>query len=39
MSSIGFYTITARRTPEGWRIEKLHLMGRILDEALFKKWG
>ena len=39
MSSVGFYTITARRTSEGWRIGKLHLEGRILDEALFEKWG
>jgi hypothetical protein len=39
MAAIGFYTVTARRTPEGWRIAKLHLRGRILDEDLFKQWG
>lgn len=39
MASIGLYTVTARRTPEGWRIAKLRLEGQILDPELHKKWG
>jgi len=39
MSSIGRYIVTACRTPEGWRIKKLRLEGRIIDPDLFKKWG
>ncbi|MGI9583962.1 MAG: nuclear transport factor 2 family protein [Acidimicrobiia bacterium] len=39
MSSIGLYTVNARRTPQGWGIAKLHLEGRILDPELFAKWG
>jgi hypothetical protein len=36
MGGIGVYTVYARRTAEGWRISKLRLEERILDETLRK---
>jgi hypothetical protein len=36
LSAIGVYTVDATRTPEGWRITKLHLDERILDPKLLE---
>jgi hypothetical protein len=36
LSAIGLYTVEATRTPEGWRIQKLHLDERILDPMLLE---
>ncbi|MFK7896383.1 MAG: nuclear transport factor 2 family protein [Myxococcota bacterium] len=37
MGGIGVYTLNAIRTPQGWRIKKLRLEERILDDALLKR--
>ena len=37
LSGVGLYTIEARRTGEGWRIEKLRLEERILDPDLLER--
>jgi hypothetical protein len=37
MSAIGLYTVEARRTSDGWRIQSLHLDERILEESLLKR--
>jgi len=37
MSAIGLYTVEARRTQGGWRIQSLHLDERILDENLLER--
>jgi hypothetical protein len=36
MSGVGLYTVHARRTPNGWRIARLHLDETILDESLLE---
>jgi hypothetical protein len=36
LSGVGLYTIEARRTSLGWRIGKLHLDERILEEELLE---
>ena len=36
LSGVGLYTIEARRTSAGWRIGKLHLDERILDQQLLE---
>ncbi len=37
MGGIGVYTVDAQRTDAGWRIQKLRLEERILDEVLLKR--
>ena len=37
MGGIGVYTVQAKRTDAGWRIQKLRLEERILDEVLLER--
>jgi hypothetical protein len=37
MGGIGVYTVEAERTEAGWRIQKLRLEERILDEVLLER--
>ncbi|MAG30807.1 MAG: hypothetical protein CL908_07960 [Deltaproteobacteria bacterium] len=39
MSGVGLYTVEARRTIDGWRIQKLRLEERILSEELLERLG
>jgi hypothetical protein len=37
LAGVGLYTVTARRSPEGWRIARLQLEERILDPELLEQ--